>query len=85
MLNKNGQKNKAKAFLDFLVDNNYWGELVIKFEVGNIVHLRLGKGVRLEDIDYKEMQQFFVKKKKGFRIVDSAKIEKGDEASAKVS
>jgi hypothetical protein len=80
MLNKQEQKRKAYEFVDFLVDNDYWGEVVWKFEKGNIVHLKLSRGLKLENMDLHTSQVYkaFIAKKKtkqGFTMGNSAKIE----------
>jgi len=88
-LNKQEQKRKAYEFVDFLVDNDYWGEVVWKFEKGNIVHLKLSRGLKLENMDLQTSQVYktFISRKKnraenkpGFTMGNSAKIEEKVEA-----
>ena len=80
MLSKKEQKQKAYEFVDFLIDNDYWGEVTWKFEKGNVVHLKLSRGLKLESMDFTSASVYkaFINKKrerKGFKIQDSARIE----------
>ena len=82
MLNKKEQRRKAHEFIDFLIDNDYWGEVNWKLENGNVVHLKLSRGLKLENMDLTSVQLYkhFINKKKaqsqkGFTIGNTAKIE----------
>lgn len=79
MINKGNQKHNAKAFLEFLIDNKYFGDADFKFENGNIVHIKLTKGIKIDSINPSELYKIFLEKKKeemhGFPI--KSIIEKG--------
>jgi hypothetical protein len=74
MITKVEQKDKLAEFIGFLIDRGYFGELLIKFNYGNVVHMELSKGMKLDAINLGEIHKVFIKQKavaKEFSISDS--------------
>ncbi len=80
MISKGHQKKNSNNFVNFLIDKGYWGELTVKFEEGNIVHMKLNKGLKIENLSHTELYGLFLKRKdderKGFAIKDI--VDKGE-------
>jgi hypothetical protein len=47
-INKFDQMAKAQTLIQSLVNSNFYGELNVKFEHGNIVHLRQITNLKIE-------------------------------------
>lgn len=88
MISKDHQKRNSKAFVDFLVDKGYYGDLTIKFENGNIVHMKLNKGLKIENINPNQLYSLFIgdqqkkKERTGFTIKEI--IDKGVPENEKI-
>lgn len=80
-IDKERQKNHVKQFVEFLMDNDYYGEWNVKFESGNIVHMKLVKGLKLESLNPKELYKTFINKKQKLPYTEPGKfsIEKSAE------
>lgn len=50
MLPPNKQIKTAQSMVSTLVHSNFFGELVLKFEAGNIVHIRQVTNAKIGDV-----------------------------------
>lgn len=50
MIDKRVQLGKAHALVSTLVLGNYYGELSLKFEHGNIIHMRTTQNFKITDL-----------------------------------
>jgi len=50
MIDKRVQLGKAHSLISTLVLGNYYGELSLKFESGNIIHMRTTQNFKIEDL-----------------------------------
>ena len=51
MITKDQQLKRISKHLKQLSDENYYGEVTVKMEAGNIVHLRYVKNEKIENLD----------------------------------
>ena len=47
--------------MNYLMDNGYFGELVMKFNHGNVTHMVMSQGLRLETLDLENIYRTFIK------------------------
>ena len=50
MIDKRIQLGKAHSLISTLVLGNYYGELSLKFEHGNVIHMRTTQNFKIEDL-----------------------------------